>query len=178
MPYRMTRARADWLALRTAAGAPARARPAHGVRRVAQHLRAVREPAPRELVAVGAVQPLKIGRLRRVPRHVGRRTPADSGPRPCGRRSDARLAQVGEGGGHRLREVRPLLYRREVGQLTGGDQAPKQALAGEARERRRRRPAHLGDQVGGQAPERDHRDVGDGVEPPHQKVADVRPHVR
>ena len=32
-----------------------------------------------------------------------------------------------------MREVRTALDRREVGQFTGGDQAPKQALAGEAR---------------------------------------------
>ena len=73
--------------------------------------------------------------------------------------------------------MRPVLDRGEVGQLAGRDEAPEQALAGQARERGLRRPADRGDQVGGEAAERDHGDVGDGAEPPHQQVADARAHV-
>ena len=68
------------------------ARAPHGRRRVEQQLRAVREPAPRELVAVGAVQSLKIGRLRRTRRRVGHPTLAEGGPSPFRGWCDARLA--------------------------------------------------------------------------------------
>src|SRR5665647_2281804 len=54
--------------------------------------------------------------------------------------------------------------------------APRPTLAGIARGRRPRCPPSRDDEIAGQAAERDHADVGDGAEPPHQQIADTSAH--
>ena len=83
-----------------------------------------------------------------------------------------RLPQVVESGGERPREVRALGDGAEVPQVRAPrrDDPPREPLPGERIQDDRRRTAVRGRQVGGQAPECGHLEVGDGPEPTYQEV--------
>ncbi len=146
---------------------------AHPQRRPHMHLRVVGDAAAVELGAVGGVQRLEVGGL------SGRPLGPQAGARPRRTRRDERLAQVGERGGEREREVRSVGDRAEVGKAAAGmfgDKAPQEALAGETRELYRRRAARLRGQPSRELPQREHRHVGDRPQSAHEDVADARAH--
>jgi hypothetical protein len=128
--------------------------------------RRVLEAMALQLPAVGRVEGLEVGGL-------GRR--GDRG-RPARARLHARLPEICEGGGQRLREVWPLADRREIGEAVCpalGDEAPHQPLAGEAGEHRRR-PRPAGSQSGGQSVQCDDADVRHGADAPHEQIFETR----
>ena len=150
-------------------------------RGLALERRAVEQAARGELVAVRAVQKVQVGGLgARGPRHVRRwpcRRPRH-GLAPPRAGLHARLAQVAERRGERLREVRAIRHGAEVPQVGAvrRDDAPGKPLPCERAQGGRRRTAVGGDEVGGQAPQRGDLEIGDGLQPPHQEILDARAH--
>ncbi len=113
-------------------------------------------------------------------RRVGDRgTGGDGDCRPARPRLDERLPEIVERGGERLGEVRSrrdgaVVHETPSGPL--GDEAPQQALAGQAPEDDGRRAPCPRHQIAPQSLERHHGDVGDGPQPACQEVAGARTH--